>query len=608
MIPLVRSLWSLLSARARRTFALMLVPILLTGVLETFSIAMLIPVLHALFDPGGVDSLPSIARHVVGPFRSVDGSFSISLVVGIFLLVFVVKNIVILSITYSITYVTQKYLSEFQVELMRIYLDFPYEYYLTRNSAEVVRNVISSAGRMLEAVRLMLNIALELLIGVFVLVFLATVAPETTATMVVVIALGGLGIHTLLGSHVHRWSAQVWHADKGMIQQINQSTGSIRDIQLTNSSEEALRGFKAYSIGMVPQRTLSSTAVHVPRFALEILCVVMFVGVIAFEMARGQSTADVLVLLGLFGMAGLRLLPSASRIVSSLTSLKRCLPDVEGLVELKTYSEAAKADMPSEPEHPIAVSGSIGFDGTVYQYPSGDRPSLGPVSVEFPAGSVLGVVGPSGSGKSTFLNVLLGFLVPSSGFLRVDGDIIDARTQAWRRCVAHVPQDIFLLDDTVERNIALGVAPEQVDAAKLARAIEQAGLAETIAALPDGSQTVLGERGSRLSGGQRQRIGIARALYSDSKVLVLDEVTSALDIETERQIIGTLMGLRGSMTIVIVTHRLDTVRRCDDILFLRDGKIEDQGPFDALVKRNPDFAALARDVSAQSPQIRPCPS
>jgi ABC-type multidrug transport system fused ATPase/permease subunit len=248
-----------------------------------------------------------------------------------------------------------------------------------------------------------------------------------------------------------------------------------------------------------------------------------------------------------------------------------------------------------------ALTRSLRVEGVAFRYPGGERDVLRDVDLEVPMGTSLALVGGSGAGKSTLADVMLGLHEPTSGRVTVDGADVRTVRNAWRRAVGYVPQDVFLLDATLAENIAFDVDRAHVDEARLGSAVAAAQLDDVVAGLPDGLESQLGERGSRLSGGQRQRVGIARALYRDPQVLVLDEATSALDNETEHRIAGTLEALRGELTVVMIAHRLSTVRTADQVAFLKDGRVEAIGSFDEVRRASPDFERLVRLGSLDAP-------
>jgi ABC-type multidrug transport system fused ATPase/permease subunit len=314
--------------------------------------------------------------------------------------------------------------------------------------------------------------------------------------------------------------------------------------------------------------------------------------VIAFATLSGSATT-VLVSVGVLLAGGLRLVPALNTLLISVNSVRSNEPAVEivesELTRLGGYEELP--DALAEPSR-FVPSGSFVVDDVVFRYPTRADDALLGISVEAKFGEALGVVGSTGSGKSTFVDLLLGLLDPASGSISIDGKPLSENLQAWRAQIGFVPQDIFLVDDTLAANITFGEAGEVISDEQVMEAVRLAHLEDVVAELPEGLSTMLGERGVRLSGGQRQRVGLARALYRQPAVLILDEATSALDNETERKISDALRSLHGQLTTVVIAHRLSTVRSCDRILYLDDGKISGIGTFEELDRTNEGFARL----------------
>jgi ATP-binding cassette subfamily C protein len=326
--------------------------------------------------------------------------------------------------------------------------------------------------------------------------------------------------------------------------------------------------------------------------SLEALFACLLGGLIILVTLQGRDHATIVPLLGLYGYAGFRLLPALARVAAKLQRLNFGSAAVNQVYE--DYVHLAKAPkLPASDVAPLPFAREIRFDAVSYTYPGGSRLALKDISLVVPYGASVAIVGPSGGGKSTLVDILLGLLVPDSGRILVDGVDTATSIRAWQRNLGYVPQTPYLLDDTLRRNIAFGVPDADIDEQAVAEAVRMAQLTDLVASLPNGLDSAIGERGIRLSGGQRQRIVIARALYPRPAMLILDEATSELDNLTEREIGAAIDALAGQKTILIVAHRMTTVRNCDVIVFLVEGRIADMGRYDELVARNPNFGRLA---------------
>jgi ATP-binding cassette subfamily C protein len=309
-------------------------------------------------------------------------------------------------------------------------------------------------------------------------------------------------------------------------------------------------------------------------------------------LAKGGSSGEIVGVLTLFAAAAFRLIPSTNRIIIALTGIKKGAHAV-GLVydDMRLFGDHPDEAM-GDNGKTFTFNDAITVKGLTFHYPEGDGAALKNIDLVLKKGESLGLVGPSGSGKTTFADIVLGLLRPTSGVVTVDGVDISNAMRAWRRQIGYVPQSIYIIDDTLSRNIAFGLDDAEIDKNKLRKAIRLAQLEELVSDIPDGLETRLGERGVRLSGGQRQRVGIARALYRDPEVLILDEATSSLDGETEHEINSAIERLTGEKTLIIIAHRLSTVRKCQRLAFLRDGRLVDIGSFEELNARNADFSHM----------------
>ena len=381
-----------------------------------------------------------------------------------------------------------------------------------------------------------------------------------------------------------------------------QILGGVKEIQLRNNPDHFLSEFATARSEFGLARRRSAFVSELPKYFLEIIFMTGF-ALLAVVLFAQTSAGEAIPLLAFVVAAGFRILPSVARLLGGYNGVRIGLPAlsvVQDDVELARRSppapQASTARMPLRRE--------LSLERLSFRYPGTERDVLDGIEVRIPAGSAVALVGSSGAGKSTLADVLMGLHRPTAGRVAVDG--VDVRTDitAWQRSIGMVPQDVYILDASLRANVAFGDAPDAVDENLLAAALTRAQLDDLIRELPDGMDTMVGERGGRLSGGQRQRIGIARALYLEPSVLVLDEATSALDSETERRITDTIESLHGQMTVIVIAHRLSTVRKCDLLVYLDQGRVAATGTFESVAAENPGFARLVKlgslDVEALS--------
>jgi ABC-type multidrug transport system fused ATPase/permease subunit len=352
--------------------------------------------------------------------------------------------------------------------------------------------------------------------------------------------------------------------------------------------ETRLRAARRSLAQLRRQRAAMASAL---RLGIEAILIASMLLIVLVVTLRGDSGADTVSVLALFAYAGFRAVPSANRIMLNAGYLR----------EGKPFAEAVSADFEKlrpgtsrshGPEPTMDFRQSIACENVSFVYEDAARPALKDITLTIRSGESVGIVGPTGSGKSTLVDVLLGLLRPTSGRVLIDGDDLIGYERAWQRLIGYVPQDPYLLDDTLRRNIAFGVPDSTIDEQRLARACSLAQLDEFLRQLPEGLETAVGEDGVRLSGGQRQRVAIARALYQEPEVLVFDEATAALDNQTEREVTRAIAALHGQRTLIVIAHRLTTVESCDRLFFLRDGQLAGVGPYAELL-RDPRFKAIA---------------
>jgi ATP-binding cassette subfamily C protein len=438
----------------------------------------------------------------------------------------------------------------------------------------------------------LVNVAGEALVVAGIVVILALTAPGVTLVAVVVV--GGLLLLPLtLSRHATaRWGQAVARLDNETLQTLQQSLGGVKEVKLSGRERFFLTQFDEQVAGAARLRTRYAAVATTLRMGVE---TVFVCGLLAVSLLLTlKSGAAALPLLGLYAYAGFRVIPSANRImlyVGQLRYSRAWVHDLQqDLAALPVTPPPAAAGPAAEP---IRFQHALALERVSYAYAAGGEAAVTDVSLAIARGESLAIVGPSGAGKSTLVDLLLGLLEPTAGRITVDGRDIAGALPSWQRHIGYVPQDPFLLDDTLRRNVAFGLPDAEIDDGQVAAALALARLTDVVAALPRGFDTVLGERGARLSGGQRQRVAIARALYHQPDVLVFDEATSALDTPTERELIAALDGLRGLKTLVVIAHRLSTVRGCDRLAVLRDGRLAAVGPYDDLLARDPGFRAMA---------------
>ena len=512
------------------------------------------------------------------------------------IVIFVLKNVYL----GFLAYITARYNSNRRVSisnrLFKAYLRSPYTFHLQRNTAVLLRNTNSESGSVISGVLSpVLSLAQEAITLLMIFVLLVVVEPVVT-----LVVFGVMGTITVLFYRATRakisdYAAEAQHHRRLSVQAVQQGLGGFKDARILGREGFFLESYRESTWFQAEADRFKAVISALPRLFLETIAVVAILGVSALLVAQDRPVEAIIPTLTLLGVAVVRLMPSFQKISANINALKwgeKALDAVHGdLVELDEMEAEVRARRQSGA--PLPFEDGIRFDGVSYRYPEQEGEALQDVTLEIPKGAAVGFVGPSGAGKTTVVDVLLGLLDPTEGRVLVDGQDVQGRMARWQRKIGYIPQSIYLTDDTVRANVAFGMDDDEIDDAQVWAALDAAQLREMVEGLPEGIDTKVGERGVRMSGGQRQRVGIARALYHNPEVLVMDEATSALDNQTERQFVEALESLQGSHTLVVIAHRLSTVRNCDQLFMLDRGRLVAQGSYDHLTATSAAFRRMA---------------
>ena len=505
------------------------------------------------------------------------------------------------------TYVEERLINNAGVmvadDLLRGYLAMPYLLHTQRSSAELVRNTYDGTQQLvMRTLRPLVILVAESILAIGLLVVLLLTAPLATLLAAAVFTPTLWLLQSRVQPKLKELGRRAQTSRTGSLAAIQQSLGAIRDIKLLDRGPEFAAGHATQRLRLARSQYLAQVLKKLPRVMIETSLILTIVAVFVVAVVQGTAVDEVLATLGLFAYAGLRLQPALQQIVGSLNELRFAGPILDDLVAdhrqmedwWQQYRETADdpevADDGAAQEH----GSQLHLDGVAFAYTADSAPVLHDVDLVIEPGEFIGICGPTGGGKSTLVDLLIGLLQPTHGTISIGGRELTARPTWWWRQLGVVPQQVFLIDDTLRSNIAFGQPAGEIDVDALERSVEAAQLASVVRELPEGLDTIVGERGVRLSGGQRQRVAIARALYRDPPVLVLDEGTSALDGATEHALVRAIEGARGTRTLIAVAHRLTTLKDADRILVVAEGRIVDEGRYAELLERSETFRALAQ--------------
>jgi len=490
---------------------------------------------------------------------------------------------------YLLAYDVQRSLA---TRILRLYAAEPYAEHMRRNPAELLKNIQNEVPALANGVLVpAMQAAGEVVVAVMVFTLLVYISPWLTLALGAVVAVAVLALYRIAKQRNDRHGANRATAVTEMYRTANTLLSGMKELRVLDRINPFVERYDRAAQRYGGSNAHIMFVAQTPRLTFELLGFACFVAVVLYTGAVSGDLKNALPLIATYAVAAYRLLPSFNRIVGAAMQLRFYRKTIE-LVAKSLQLESQAVPAAARDAAPLAA-GDIVISELSYAYPGAPRRALERVNMVIPAGAAVGIVGPSGAGKSTLVDILLGVLDGYQGSIAVNGrPLTPGSVRAWQRCVGYVPQAIYLADDTLRRNIALGVDDPAIDEPALAAAVETAQLASVVASLPQGLDTVIGERGVRLSGGQRQRVGIARALYTNPAVLILDEATSALDGLTEQEIARQVDLLAGRKTVIIVAHRLSTIRKCDVIHVFENGELKASGKYDQLAARSDYMARL----------------
>jgi ABC-type multidrug transport system fused ATPase/permease subunit len=601
MFTTYKKLLSLLNRHERKRFALIFVMVIFSSIMETGGVALMLPFLKILSEPSVIQE-NNVLRFFYELF-SFDSTRSFSIMVGIGVFAFLVLGIAFKAVTlYALTRFGVMRAFYISTRLLKNSLYQPYIWFVGRHSSALTTSVLTEVnqlvtGSLLPALQLLPQLMTVLLIVGFI------VTLEPMIALFAVVLLGGTYgmIYAFMRGLIGRIGHKRMIANKHRFHTVQEATGGIKELKLMGLEQTYATRFKHAAYNVATIQSKSMVIGQMPRFVLEAIAFGGMIMMLLYLIVRGDgSLTNVLPTFGFFVLAFGKLLPALQQVYSKFSQLRyndAVLTNIHDELEALVVPNA-KAIEQANALPPMGLKKALSLNNVSYQYPSADRTALNEMSLTIHANTTVGMVGGTGAGKTTAIDVMLGLLTPASGTLEVDGTALTPeRLRSWQKSIGYVPQQIFLTDDSVARNIAFGRTDDEIDMDAVIRAAKIASLHDFVEnEMSEGYQTQVGERGVRLSGGQRQRIGIARALYHDPDVLILDEATSALDNVTERAVMDAVHNIAGKKTIIMIAHRLSTVKNCDQIFMLKSGRLHATGTYDELIETSPEFREMARQV------------
>ncbi|HXG86955.1 MAG TPA: ABC transporter ATP-binding protein [Vicinamibacterales bacterium] len=578
----LRAIFGWIDPRLRLRWAVLVPVVCAAAVLEALGAIAVFGLLRLVVEPHRVRSTPVVSRLWLA-WPSDDPAQIIAALTAVVALFYIARAVLLSWSEWLKESTVGRSAAQAGERLFSHYLHADYAFHLRRRSASMIQEVARSTD---VAFQLMaasaVNIIAEVAIIVaLIAVLIVTAPPQTLLVVVGVLALVALPIFSTRRMWVRsgEWQKTL---EEQHLHVLQQSLGAVKEVKVAGREsffEQRFRGVRRTLSQVRQHRAWLSTTL---RLGVETALIICMLAVVLVVTMRGTSGAETVSLLALFAYTGFRVVPSANRIMLNAGYLREGHAFTRDARDDFAMLRTAATPRGHGPEPVVDFSHALVCEDVSFSYGDGP-PAISNIYLRLKPGESLGIVGATGAGKSTLVDVLLGLLQPTSGQLLLDGEELRGKERAWQRLIGYVPQNPYVLDDTVRRNIAFGVPDTLIDEQRLSRAVALAQLDEVIQQLPEGLDTPLGEHGTRLSGGQKQRVAIARALYSDPAVLVFDEATAALDNQTEREVTRAIAALHGTRTLIVIAHRLSTVEACDRLIFLQAGRIAATGTYNELL-------------------------
>lgn len=565
----------ILTKKQKRTGCAVMLMIVIGSFLDMLGVSAILPFIEAILTPENI-----LKKWYVKPIMQVfhpDDMTAITIIIGICIIfIYIFKNLYLYTSVMIQTIYRSKIQKKLSTRMLRAYLKRPYEYFINVDTADILRgigiDVIGVYNLLDNLFRFIGELLTAVLVGLFII--------KTDAFMAIcIIAIGGLCFMLItlgLRRKTRYLGEQKQITDTARNNWALQAIMGFKEIKITQTADHFIDGYEDAYEKQRKAEVKNEYIVNLPEKLIEAMCVTVLMGIICIKIKMGTDMVSFVPKLAVFAVAAFRLLPSISRMTRYMNGVIFNNPFLqsayENLIEIQQYEHTDEDENKNENGWNGGFNKELKISHIFWNYSGSDKEILTDLSLTINKGEAIGLIGASGSGKTTLADIILGLLKPREGTIYMDGIDIYSCPKQWSRIVGYVPQSVFLANDTIRNNVAFGHSGDEIDDNKVWDVLREAQLDEFVEGLPDKLDAQVGERGIKFSGGQRQRIAIARALYNEPSIVVLDEATSALDNETERAVMEAIDSLQGYKTLIIVAHRLTTIRNCDKIYEIRDGR------------------------------------
>lgn len=562
---LFREFRYLFDLKLKLKFIGMIFVILFGAAAELFGVSMILPIVTLATDPQAVQTnrYCRFITQVTGIEET--NQVLLTLIVSM-IVIYLLKNIYLSFMAYAMNSFSKNTRLHFATKLMEAYMKQPYAYFLHKNTAEILRSVNSDTGNMYTVIINVLQLISQGTTSVVLVVFLAVENIQMTLVVAFLLTVCAGVVILLIQKRMRRLGEEYHDVSAGIIKCSKQAFEGIKEVKIMNKERHFIKEYRDIYHHATKLELVYNLLSYIPKYLIETIAIGGILGYLAVVILLGGSLAAMVPQLAVFAVAAFRLLPSVNALYASFSNIAYNMASIDQIyIDIKNVEHVNDDHIGTEDCEQLQFTHAIEVKNLSFTYDQSDKVILDDVSVTIHKGESVAFIGESGGGKTTLVDNILGILKPQKGSILVDGVDINEIMQSWHRDIGYIPQTIFMMDDTIRRNVAFGVANADIDDESVWEALKEAQLEEFVRQLEHGLDTEVGEAGMRLSGGQRQRIGIARALYHRPDILVFDEATSALDNETEKEVMAAIDALHGSKTMIMIAHRLTTIENCDHV-------------------------------------------
>lgn len=572
---MIKNLSKLLNKKQKVQFIILFFMMVFGGILETAAVTMIIPLVGIILDANSIHSNSFLNQIYYSLGLSNENQFLIVIILSM-IFIYVFKNIFLLVMYYLQAKFSTRGQYLMSNKILSYYMNRPYEFYLNASTGDIIRIIQGDVSNAFALVMNVLQFLTELAVFLCLIILLMYLDPILMIGIALILGLTMLVSKKLCQTSLEKAGKDMQKYSSSAYKWLIQSIEGIKDIKILKKEDYFQEQYKKDTYKTSMAQCKNSILSQTPRLIIETVGMGGMLGMIAILLYSGRSIEGMATQITAFAMAAMRLMPSANRMNAFLNAISFLKPSLQTVV-----NEVEECNRYQDQNNNVKVNGKLEFvneikvDKIEFSYPNCENNLFQNATMKIPIGKSVAVIGTSGAGKTTIIDILLGLLKTKSGAICVDGKDIKENYAQWLNLIGYIPQSIFMLDGTIRQNVAFGVSEKSIDDARIWKVLEDAQLKQHIESLPEGLDTEIGEKGVRLSGGQRQRLGIARALYHNPEILIFDEATSALDNDTEAAIMESIQKFQGKKTMVIIAHRLGTIKDCDIIYRVEGGNIEE---------------------------------